>query len=363
VTAAKAKCELMSNVISSPRFSKQLWVILLDSLRSMWRCPLAAVALLLTCSSALQAIPILVAPCGGSRASLSTWTDVETGITSSAHLRGSTYAEVMMIGPGQAAATWVSGMMFGTISSLGNVRVRIADDNASTVAINSLDPSNPAFFPAIADQTLYWEIDVLDASGFVTRTLRNTAPMNISAQINGIPPYGTPFPIEQEVVFYDVTNLAQPVVKLNAGGSAGVLNNPGGLDVMLHSLNIDWTSSEFTTTWVIRNTTGNPLDIHWFATGIHGVDLQGLHEQYGVSLNQQISVAISGSFHGTDPLKGLVLHATSAPGQTEAEGQYQLYLNAVPEPSTVILMCAGLVGLLIGHRRYHTHWYSRRPRE
>lgn len=295
--------------------------------RNVYLLSLLATVVLLLSLPALAGAHIQPAACGGSRASLSMWEDPGTGDVFSAQLRGSTVAEVFSAGPGQKSATWVSGRMFGTIPSLGPVMVRISDDNESFADIVSGSGGEP-FYPALASQTLYWEIDVLDGNGGVSRTLINLQPMAIEATIQSIPPYGTPFPIDDDVDFYDVTDLSTPVIRVLGGQSLGILEDVGGLDVLVVSEQIDFKTGTFSITVNIVNTSGVPQTIHWYATGLHSAQIQGADEGLDVPLGQQLTVALSGTFNPAELDAGLAVHATSVPGtNTLAEGRVLLHFQ------------------------------------
>jgi hypothetical protein len=68
--------------------------------------------------------------------------------------------------------------------------------------------------------------------------------------------------------------------------------DPARLPRGLRAWNVDFANGQFTTLWRIRNLTGKPLEIHWFAGGIHGVKLQGRSEQMNVQVDQEITLSL-----------------------------------------------------------------------
>jgi hypothetical protein len=240
----------------------------------------------------------------------------------------------------------------------------VRDQTSSTIAIHSLDPGNPAFFPAQANQSDYFYLDVLDSKGNVVRTLTNSNPVRLSAVIDSIPPYGTSFRIDQNVLWHDVKDPSKTVLVLEAGGSVGSLDNPGGLLVQLLKSSFDPSDRRFTASWSIVDTTGKPSNINWFADGIHGVTLDGQHQQFGVGLDGKMVVSLSGTYDPSNPLRGVVLQATSVPGAVDAEGYNAYYFAGesdtvvkcggsreglctwTPEPSSLLLFGIGLTALV-----------------
>lgn len=291
----------------------------------------------------LSPAPGPAAFCGGSRASASSWEVIGTGTTAKAQLRGSTVAEVATLGRAELAARWVSGRMYGTIPGLGDVVVRVLDQDSSFAHVTSKSGQGVPFFPAIAHQSLFWAIDVVDAKGQVKRTLVNREPMVIEAEIRQIPPYGTPFPVRQDVLFYDQKDLVHPVVTLKGGQSLGILQNVGGLKVRLLGTRLDPARGTFVSRFRVDNVTSDSTRIHWFATGVHGTELQGQAEARSVSLGSpqgakaagnkplrspSIEVTVRGSYDPNEPDAGLAFHATTAPGETPAEGHTLIYLQS-----------------------------------
>lgn len=252
---------------------------------------------------------------------------MRTGTEAQAQLRGSTYAEVVVTSDGTARAEWLTGMMFGDIEGVGPVRMRISEEKSSIVDIRSLDPSGANFFPARADQTLYWEMEVLDDRGVVTRRLVNIEPMKISAEIRAIPPFGTPFPLTADLVFVDPAKRNEAVVRLLGGSSAGVVDNPGGLTVQARKWEIDLQRGRFSVVWGIRNVSGKPLSIHWFGGALHGAKLDSPQERFYVAIEDELEVTLQGSFDPKNLRGGIVLHATSAPGTAPAEGHAPFYFQ------------------------------------
>jgi hypothetical protein len=289
---------------------------------------LAAAALILLSSQ--PPADAMVAACGGSRASASTWQFPGTGKRVTAKLWGSVLAEVYTASPTEKSATWVSGRMYGTIQGLGSsVVVRVSPGPESFAEIRSLDPTGTAFYPALAEQTLYWEIDVLDKSGNLLQTLKNLEPMRITAEIHDIPPYGVPFPIEKTVDFYDAQNPAEPVIQVLGGQSFGILEDVGGVDIRQVAQEVDRKSGTFTSTFDIVNTSkGASLDLHWYATGLHGTQLTGISEGKGVRVAGERRITLSGTFDPKSLDSGLVVHATTVPGAVHrAEGRTLLNFN------------------------------------
>lgn len=288
---------------------------------------LAAAALILLSS---QPAVNAATACGASRASVSTWQFPGTGKRVTAKLWGSVLAEVYTASPTEKSATWVSGRMFGTIQGLGaSVVVRVSPSQESFAEIRSLDPTGTDFYPALAEQTLYWEIDVLDRLGNVIQTLKNLEPMRIAAEIHDIPPFGVPFPIAKTVDFYDAQNPTEPVIRVLGGQSFGILDDVGGVDVRQVAQEIDHKSGTFAITFDIVNTSkAASLDLHWYATGLHGTTLTGVVEGEGLAVATQRRLILSGTFDPSILDAGLVLHATTVPGATHrAEGRTLLYFQ------------------------------------
>jgi hypothetical protein len=268
--------------------------------------------------------------CGGSRSGTCSWYrvgDPADHFTIS-QARGSFYSEVTMEGPGKARAVWLTGAMFTEVKGFGRIRMRLNESTPSLVKIQSNKTADPKVFPARADQAMFYAIDVLDNKGSVSRTLTNKKPMVLSATIKSIPPYNTEFQVKGDVEFEDVRHPGSPVLILKGGKSTGVVKNPGGLRVEPRAWSVDLANGQFTSTWRIENLTGKPLDIHWFAGGIHGARLQGKSEQMDVRIDKEITLSLQGTFNSQDLGGGIVLHATSVPGAAEAEGHYPFYLQA-----------------------------------
>lgn len=264
--------------------------------------------------------------CGGSRASVSTYTVYAVEDPVSVKLRGSTIAEVANVDPAKKSALWVSGRMFGEIPGVGRVVVRISEEQPSFANIFSNDTHGIQFFPAFASQTLYWAFDVIDPKGTVLQTLVNVEPMLISATISQIPPFGTPFLILDDVDFYDQKDLSTPVFTIRGGQSLGILEDLGGLDVRLVDSRQDNKNGTFQTVWEVENVTQVPLDIHWFATGVHGAALDGPSEAYDVTVQpgETLTVPINGFFDAGNLDAGVAFHATSVPDDNVAAEGHRL---------------------------------------
>jgi hypothetical protein len=272
----------------------------------------------------------IVLQCGGSRSGTCTWERLwlpaGSGRTTVSTVRGSFYSEVTMHERGQATAVWLTGSMFGEIEGLGRIRLRLGDQ-PSLVAIRSLDITNPRFFPAVATQSLFYKLEVLDLRGSVTRTLVNKEAMNMTATIQSIPPYGTDFSVDHDVVFEDVNKPGVPVITLKGRGSKGSVSNPGGLQVEPWKWTVDADNRHFEILFRIANTTGKPMTIHWFAGGVHNARLSSSSQGFNVRLDKGLTISLSGSFDRRERGGAVVLHATSVPGQQPAEGHYAFYLQ------------------------------------
>lgn len=267
--------------------------------------------------------PSAAEACGGSRAAICTWFFPGTGKTVTAELRGSALAEVFTASSTEKSANWISGQLYGNIPGLGaSVVMRVASSRESFAEIRSLDTTGTAFFPAWAEQILYWQIDVLDKEGTVIQVLRNFQPVRLAGEVQSIPPYGSPFLILEDVDFFDVSKPDKPVIRLQGGQSFGVLENVGGVEIRQVAKNIDRKRGTFSATFDVVNTRRDqPIEVNWFASGIHGTELTGKVEDKGVAITSQKRISLSGSFDPANLDSGLVVHATSIPGaKVRAEG-------------------------------------------
>jgi hypothetical protein len=323
------------------------------STRSRSTCrPVAGtcLAFLLLLAAAIPA-QALRAGCGGCREAICTWSIVATGQVVQAQLLGSAVAEVSVTGPTTMSALWVSVRLFGTIPGVGAVEMSAAAAPASVASIVSNSPSGVPFYPAEATQQLFYLIQVLDSHGNVVRQLVNKAVMGMQAEIQQIPPYGTPFPLEGDVSFYDVTNLnGPPVLVLKARGSTGTLSNPGGLKVSLLSDSVNSSGGTYQTQWKIENLTSAALTVNWFATGFHSATITSPSEGRNVVLGAHggsgsaITVSLAGHFDPGELDSGLAVNAISAPGQPVAEDHSLFYLlqsHSSPRPANAAQPPAG----------------------
>lgn len=268
-------------------------------------------------------VPSAAEACGGSRSAICTWTFTPSGITVKAELTGSALAEVFTSSQTEKTATWISGQLYGTIPGLGSsVVMRVASSRDSFAEIRSLDTTGTTFFPAWAEQILYWQIDVLDKEGTVIQVLRNFQPVRLAGEVQSIPPYGSPFLILEDVDFFDVSKPDQPVIRLHGGQSFGVLENVGGVEIRQVAKKVDRERGTFAATFDVVNTRRDQeIEVSWFATGIHGTELTGKVEGKGVAIANQKRISITGSFDPANLDAGLVVHATSTPGaKVRAEG-------------------------------------------
>lgn len=286
-----------------------------------------ATALVLVC---ILAPWVAEAICGGSRSATCTWTFTDSGKTVKAELRGSALAEVFTASPTEKTATWVSGQLYGTIPGLGaSVVLRVASSRDSFAEIRSLDSTGTAFFPALAEQVLYWEIDVLDKEGRIIQVLKNFQPVRLAGEVQSIPPYGSPFLILEDVDFFDVRKPDTPVIRLMGGQSFGTLENLGGVEIRQVSKKVDRRSGAFSATFDIVNTRpGQSVELNWFATGIEGVELAGAKEGKNLKVSTRKRVTLSGYLDRSNLDSGLVVHATSIPGsKVPAEGHTVIRLD------------------------------------
>lgn len=267
--------------------------------------------------------PSAAEACGGSRAAICTWFFPGSGKTVTAELRGSALAEVFTASSTEKSATWISGQLYGIIPGLGaSVVLRVASSRDSFAEIHSLDTTGTSFFPAWAEQTLFWEIDVLDKEGNRIQVLKNFKPLRLAGEVQNIPPYDAPFLILEDVDFFDSRRPDQPVIRLLGGQSFGVLENVGGVEIRQVSKKIDRERGTFSATFDVINTRRDQaVEVSWFATGIHGTELTGKTEEKGIAIATQKRISLSGSFDPANLDSGLVVHATSIPGaKVRAEG-------------------------------------------
>jgi hypothetical protein len=170
--------------------------------------------------------PNTVIPCGGARAGggclrpygaedSDEWTSVQ----------GSAYGEASAIGDGQLLANWYSTVLVGDVPGVGRCVMDYEDEPNSTVRIVSLSDDPERFFPAKADQILYYRITIVNENGYPTRELVADRPTRMSAEINSIPPLGVGFTVSEEVIFSDRVS-GEAALVLRKGSEGLVLDQP-----------------------------------------------------------------------------------------------------------------------------------------
>ena len=270
--------------------------------------------------------------CGGSRASLTVvWEDPE-GNTYNDKLYGGAFGEVEgpHAGDTTVSGEWFSNMLFGHIPApgIGDVIMRYQPYTSNTISVTSNSPTGSPFFPASVSMSLNYQIDVLDASGNVVRSLATRTPCTLESVVNAIPPIGSAFYFQNDLEFYDVIgNPSTPALILRSAGTAGYVGNPGGLAVTLVNSNPDFTTGTFTAEWAITNQTGAPINVNWFTAPVRDVQILSQDLMMDVPVSSTVNVTVAGTLNPNASNSGIVFHAVSSPGWPMAEGHIVEYFT------------------------------------
>lgn len=253
--------------------------------------------------------------CGGARAG----GGCQARIHQSEHqvefsVRGSAYGEATAESTGELRAEWFSTELYGEIPEIGPVIFRYRKDRPSSVVISSKQEGSDPFFPARAVQTLFYEVEVQNADGS-TRLLRNEEPMLLVADIDAIPPNGTRFKTEDDVVFVDPSDPATPVFTMLAG-SPGEVDDPGGLAIRLLDDTVESTqagfSGEFEVTATAEGT--EPGRITTFATTVGGANLVSPSRIVADEFAGTSRFPLNVEFGPGEERSGVIVHAFAAEG-------------------------------------------------
>jgi hypothetical protein len=243
----------------------------------------------------------------------------------SVSLAGSAFSDVYAVSASELQALWRSTCLVGTAPGLGTAVMTYQRPAQSTVTITSDQPSGQPFFPAQAAQQLFYTITILSPDGATIATWENLTPMQMTADISDLPPFGTAFTITEDVTFYDTsTSPPQPTVIIEQGGT-GLVNDPGGLTVTFSNVEIDQSSGQFSLTAQIATAPGQapPSAFDWFVTGYGTAQVTSAPYALNVP-GPGATVPVTGTFQpGSSSATGLVVNAFSG---TAWEGNNRLSL-------------------------------------
>jgi hypothetical protein len=200
--------------------------------------------------------------------------------------------------------------MYSNIPGLGLGMFDYQQNRPSTVTITSLKPDGDPFFPALAEQNVYFNFNLLSNSGRVVRTLVTLKPMRMKAVVASLPPFGVPFEILEDTTFVDLREGSATPIFIVDKGAVGVLDRAPGLVLTLDRVEVAFDEGRFAITFRIAaerefiDTRGT-----WFCNPIQGATIIGAKEAYGRSFRRPIVQTIQGTFLPGNANAAVVVHA------------------------------------------------------
>lgn len=224
--------------------------------------------------------------------------------------RGSAYAEVWAHDAKTMRAVWRSGRMYTNIPGLGSAMFDYQSNRPSTVIIRSKQKNGRPFFPAVADQKIFFNLNLLNKTGRVTKTLVNVFPMRMKAEISSVPPFGIPFEIQEDVPFVDLSAGELVPVFVVSKGAIGVLNDEPGLAIDVHDVKVRSDQGHFTFSFSIQAAAEfKRSKVTWFCGPMQSSAIIGRAEAYNRSIPLLPIQTVSGTFHPGARGAGVVIHA------------------------------------------------------
>jgi hypothetical protein len=260
--------------------------------------------------------------CGGARGGPACVQSVKEPTSGFADMKGSAYGEAFLDGIGRMRALWFSTFLIGDVPSVGRCVMHYEEEPDSTVEITAQSPTTNSFFPAQARQILYYRVSVVDDNGFIVRELNADRPVVMSAVIDAIPPLGTSFTVEEEVIFSDKATK-EPILRLR-GGSAGMVMEAPKIEIETRDLFVNSSTGEFRVQASLGDSPNalSNASLYW-ASSVHGAQLsnetQLLHK---AEFHQPIELIGHFPLEVDEP-RLLTLHAIAlGPNGVFGEGHY-----------------------------------------